>query len=82
MEALLPRRQCPLLLAPALFSTSSALQVDLKRAIEDGIGFCRAANNVVLCEGPIPLRYIQRVKLSELPRDWQEQAPNKHVAER
>lgn len=57
-------------------------QVDLERAIRDGIQFCKAANGVVLCEGPIPLRYIQRVRLSELPQYWQDEAPNKHVGER
>lgn len=56
--------------------------MDLQHAIQDGIPFCRAANNVVLCEGPIPLTYVQRVRLGELPGEWQEQAPNKHVAER
>lgn len=58
------------------------LKVDLKRAVEDGIGFCRAANGVVLSEGPIPLRYLSRVRFGQLPREWQEQAPNRHVAER
>ena len=58
-----------------------SLQVDLRHAIQDGIKFCKAANNVVLCEGPIPLKYIQRIKLSELPEEWQQQAPNRHVAE-
>lgn len=34
------------------------------------------------CEGPILLRYIRRIKLSDLPEEWQEQAPNRHVAEK
>lgn len=41
-------------------------QVDLKGAIEAGIPFCKAANGVVLSEGPIPTRFVHRVKASTL----------------
>lgn len=39
-------------------------QVDLKGAIQAGIPFCKAANGVVLSEGPIPTRFVRRVKVS------------------
>ncbi|KAI7842738.1 hypothetical protein COHA_003667 [Chlorella ohadii] len=42
------------------------LKVDLKGAIEAGIPFCKAANGVVLSEGPIPTRFVHRVKASTL----------------
>lgn len=35
--------------------------MDLRLAIEAGLPFCRAANGVVLSEGPIPLRLLRRV---------------------
>ena len=39
-------------------------QVDLGAAIrQGGIGFCRAANGVVLSEGPIPTRFLHRRKV-------------------
>ena len=41
-----------------------APQVDLKGAIEAGIRFCKAANGVVLSEGPIPTRFVHRVKVT------------------
>lgn len=39
------------------------LSVDLRAAIAAGVPFCRAANGVVLSEGPIPLKFVQRVKV-------------------
>lgn len=39
-------------------------QVDLKGAIQAGIPFCKAANGVVLSEGPIPTRFVRRIMVS------------------
>lgn len=39
--------------------------MDLAAAIkEGGLQFCRATNGVVLSEGPIPVRYLRRIKVS------------------
>lgn len=38
--------------------------MDLKGAIEAGIPFCKAANGVVLSEGPIPTRFVHRIKVT------------------
>ncbi|KAL4427786.1 hypothetical protein ABPG75_001875 [Micractinium tetrahymenae] len=51
--------------------------VDLRRAIQAGIPFCRAANGVVLSEGPIPLDCLERVMLRDLPEEWQREIPNR-----
>ncbi|KAL4449428.1 hypothetical protein ABPG77_007072 [Micractinium sp. CCAP 211/92] len=56
---------------------SVLLQVDLRRAIEAGLPFCRAANGVVLSEGPIPVQFLRPVKLRDLPEDWQREIPNR-----
>lgn len=52
---------CPLLASLARRCTRS--QVDLRGAIQAGIPFCRAANNVVLSEGPIPLQFVRRIRV-------------------
>jgi hypothetical protein len=46
------------------------LKVDLHAAISAGIEFCRAVNGVVLSEGPIPVEYLKRVGLKDLPPAW------------
>ncbi|EFN60036.1 hypothetical protein CHLNCDRAFT_133253 [Chlorella variabilis] len=51
--------------------------VDLRGAIQAGIPFCRAANNVVLSEGPIPLQFVRRIRLRDLPEEWQRAIPNR-----
>lgn len=48
------------------------LKVDLRRAVEARIKFGKAANGVVLTEGPVPLDYVQRVWPEELPLHWRE----------
>jgi hypothetical protein len=53
------------------------LQVDLWGAIQAGIDFCRAANGVVLSEGPIPLEIVHRIRLRALPEQWQREMPNR-----
>lgn len=44
------------------------VQVDLGAAIKAGIPFCKAANNVILSEGPIPLAFVHRVMVRALAR--------------
>ena len=56
------------------------LQVDLRGAIQAGISFCRAVNGVVLSEGPIPLQFVHRIRLRDLPEQWQRELPNREQA--
>lgn len=54
---------CPALPCPAVSCCDLWVQVDLGAAIGAGIRFCRAANGVVLSEGPVPLQYVHRIKV-------------------
>ena len=56
---------------------SVLLRVDLAAALGAGVPFCRAANGVVLSEGPVPRRFLERVGLGDLPPDWRRHVPNR-----
>lgn len=55
------------------------VQVDLRGAIQAGIPFCRAANGVVLSEGPIPLRFVRRAKASAGAAGWEVHMPTLRI---
>ncbi len=37
---------------------------------QDGFEFWLALNGVLLCEGPLPASYVQRIERARLPADW------------
>lgn len=46
------------------------LLLDLKRALNDGYIFMLSTNDVLLCEGPLPVQYVQYVSYEDLPMLW------------
>jgi len=46
------------------------LLLKLQDALNDGYTFMLSSNNVLLCEGPLPVEYVQRVNLEDLPSEW------------
>ncbi|EFN52361.1 hypothetical protein CHLNCDRAFT_138778 [Chlorella variabilis] len=49
------------------------LRLDLRQAMQDGHAFFLAANGVLLCEGPLPARYLEQVQRDALPPSWNQQ---------
>lgn len=49
---------------------SVLLRLDVPAAIEAGHQFFTAANGVLLCPGPLPVRFVQRVERGTLPEGW------------
>jgi hypothetical protein len=50
------------------------LRLDLEGALAAGQRFCLSANQVLLCEGPLPVALVKQVQLGELPEEWQQEA--------
>ena len=46
------------------------LLLKLQDALNDGYTFMLSSNNVLLCEGPLPVRYLQHVRFVDLPSEW------------
>ena len=46
------------------------LLLKLQDALNDGYTFMLSSNNVLLCEGPLPVQYVQRVLFEDLPSEW------------
>eukprot|EP00798_Chlamydomonas_sp_ICE-L_P001298 gene1298-32649_t len=51
------------------------LQLDLEAALADGYEFWLSANDVLLCEGPLPVKYVKQIERSELPEEWSDKQP-------
>ncbi len=52
---------------------AAPVQLDVQQAMEAGQELSLAANNVLLTVGPLPVQYVKRVRLDELPIEWQRQ---------
>ncbi|KAL4448973.1 hypothetical protein ABPG77_007690 [Micractinium sp. CCAP 211/92] len=50
---------------------SVLLRLDLPAAMAAGYEFYCAANGVLLCPGPLPVQFVQRVERGTLPDGWQ-----------
>ena len=46
------------------------LLLKLRDALNDGYTFMLSSNNVLLCEGPLPLQYVQHVRFEDLSSEW------------
>jgi hypothetical protein len=49
------------------------LKLDLGAALAAGHAFFLSANQVLLCEGPLPVSFVSLVQLGDLPEDWQQE---------
>jgi RNA:NAD 2'-phosphotransferase (TPT1/KptA family) len=47
------------------------LRLDVAQALQEGHRLLRAANDVLLCEGPLPVHLVHRIDRTQLPPDWQ-----------
>lgn len=56
------------------------LQLDLKAAMEAGHSFSVSTNEVLLCEGPLPVAFVKRVPSNDLPEEWQAARPSPTLA--
>ncbi|KAG2483821.1 hypothetical protein HYH03_017344 [Edaphochlamys debaryana] len=50
------------------------LRLDLQAGLAQGLQFFRSSNDVLLCEGPVPVGVVSRVELTDLPPEWQQAA--------
>lgn len=51
------------------------LGIALKEALAAGHAFFLSANGVLLCEGPLPVQFVQEVPLQQLEGLWGEAGP-------
>mmetsp|Transcript_35605 Transcript_35605/g.79125 ORF Transcript_35605/g.79125 Transcript_35605/m.79125 type:complete len:247 (+) Transcript_35605:133-873(+) len=49
------------------------LQLDLAAALAAGHGFVLSANDVLLCEGPLPVQFVSLIDTQALDELWQQQ---------
>jgi hypothetical protein len=42
----------------------------LQAALQDGYQFALSTNQVLLCEGPLPAKYVTQIQRTQLPQEW------------
>ena len=46
------------------------LRLDVAAVMESGLELVLAENGVLLCAGPVPVRYVQQINRHDLPDSW------------